>query len=187
MLQKESKIRILENFKSLDYVFFGKPVTEMVSCCPALVEEYMTSKGAMMSLMIEMLQLLEHSPSKLDEYVDKNSLTENAINSAVIARQNAEDLVQTEQGRADIKAELKEALLEDETINLDEEVKDRIRQKAFGLAIDNLLVARAVTESNNHENLNEWEGEIIEDAYKVLRDALVENALFILESNDITV
>ncbi len=54
MLQKESKIRVLENFYGLDYVFFGKPVQKMQGCCEALAEDYMTIKGAFMSLMIEM-------------------------------------------------------------------------------------------------------------------------------------
>ena len=37
MLQKESKIRVLENFYSLDYVFFGKPVQKMKGCCESNV------------------------------------------------------------------------------------------------------------------------------------------------------
>ena len=40
MLQKESKIRVLENFYALDNVFFGKPVQKMKSCCEALAEDY---------------------------------------------------------------------------------------------------------------------------------------------------
>ena len=38
-LPKESKIRLLENFYATDYVFFGKRITEMSTCCPVLVED----------------------------------------------------------------------------------------------------------------------------------------------------
>ena len=50
MLSKESKIKILENFYGLDYVFFGKPVKEIQTCCAALVEDYVSVKGALMSV-----------------------------------------------------------------------------------------------------------------------------------------
>ena len=53
-LKKESKIRVLENFYSLDYVLFGKPVSKVDICCPVFVEEYLSIKGALMSLVIEM-------------------------------------------------------------------------------------------------------------------------------------
>jgi len=46
MLSTESKIRVLENFYALDYVFFGKPVQEVEFCCPLVKEEYLSVKGA---------------------------------------------------------------------------------------------------------------------------------------------
>ena len=185
MLQKESKIRILENFHSLDYIFFGKSVKKMNSCCPSLIEDYISIKGALMSLMVEMLKMIGHVPTELEGKVSKESLIKAARENAIIARENAEILVNSEQGRADIKKELQEAIKEDEDINIEEEVRDKIRQKAFSLAVDNLLVARSITESQDYEKLNDWEGKIIEDAYKVLRENLVDSGRFILEANDL--
>lgn len=185
MLQKESKIRILENFHSLDYIFFGKSVKKMDSCCPTLVEDYISIKGALMSLMVEMLRMIDHSPPSLDGKVTKESLRKAARENAKIARENAESLVVSAKGRADIKAALREAIKEDEDLSVEEEVKDQIRQKAYSLAVDNVLVARAVVESKEHEKLNDWEGQIIEDAYKVLRDNLVDSGRFILEANEL--
>lgn len=186
MLQKESKIRVLENFYSLDYIFFGKPVQKMKACCESLTEDYMTIKGAFMSLMIEMYNMIDHSPKDLNEKINKTDLRKMARESAITARDNAQKLVQTEQGRADIKAELREALEENEELNIQDEVKERIRQKAFRLAVDNVLVGRALGESKEIEKLNEWDGQIVEDAYKVLRDNLVEAAMFILEAHELT-
>jgi len=186
MLQKESKIRVLENFYGLDYVFFGKPVQKMQSCCEALVEDYMTIKGAFMSLMIEMYDMIEHKPEELTEKVDSGDLRVQARESAKVARTNAKHLVETKQGRADVKLALKEALEENSDLNIEDEVKETIRTKAFGLAIDNLLIGRALGESKSVDKLNEWDGQIVEDAYKVLRDNMVESALFILEANELT-
>lgn len=186
MLQKESKIRVLENFYGLDYVFFGKPVKKMKSCCEALIEDYMTVKGAFMSLMIEMYELIDHQPQEITEKIDNKNLRSLAIESAKIARVNAQHLVETAQGKADIKLSLKESLEENADINVEDEVRETIRQKAFGLAVDNLLIGRSMAESKSVEKLNEWDGQIIEDAYKTLRDSIVESALFILEANELT-
>jgi len=186
MLQKESKIRVLENFYGLDYVFFGKPVQKMHSCCEALVEDYMTVKGAFMSLMIEMYDMIDHKPTIVEEKIDSKGLRILARESAKIARANAQSLVETKQGRADVKALLKEALEENVDLNIEDEVRETIRKKAFGLSVDNLLIGRVSMESKSLEKLNEWDGQIVEDAYKVLRDNMVESALFILEANELT-
>jgi len=185
MLQKESKIRVLENFYSLDYVFFGKPVKKMQACCPSLIEDYITVKGALMSLMIEMYKLIDHKPEAIDGVVTSEGLAETARENAKIARENAHHLVHSDKGRQDIKEELRNSITEDSDINIEEEVKDKIREKAFSLAIDNILIGRAVTESDQIEVLNDWEGKIVEDAYKVLRDSLVESAMFVLEADEL--
>jgi len=186
MLHKESKIRVLENFYALDNVFFGKPIQKMKSCCEALAEDYMTVKGAFMSLMIEMYGIIDHSPNVIENKIQTKDLRVQARESAKIARKNAQSLVETDQGRADVKAALKESLELNEDLNIEDEVRETIRKKAFGLAVDNLLIGRALVESKSAEKLNEWDGQIVEDAYKVLRDNLVESALFILEANELT-
>ena len=61
-LKKESKIRVLENFYSLDYVLFGKPVSKVDTCCPVFVEEYLSVKGALLSTVVEMYNLINYSP-----------------------------------------------------------------------------------------------------------------------------
>lgn len=186
MLQKESKIRVLENFYGLDYVFFGKPVQQMKKCCESLTEDYMSVKGAFMSLVIEMYDIIDHQPKVIAEKLNTKALRRLAKESARLARQNAKKLVESPQGRADIKQQLKESLEENSDLNIDDEVRESIRKKAFGLAVDNMLLNRAFRESKEVKKLNEWDGQIVEDAYKVLRDNLVESALFIIEANELT-
>jgi len=186
MLQKESKIRVLENFYGLDYVFFGKPVHKMQGCCESLVEDYMTIKGAFMSLMIEMYEMIDHQPNPLTEKITKKDLRRLARESAKVARENAKRLVESPQGRANVKLALKESLEENSDLNIEDEVIETIRKTAFGLSVDNLLIGRSLGESKSVAKLNEWDGQIVEDAYKVLRDNMVESALFILEANELT-
>lgn len=185
-LKKESKIRVLENFYALDYTLFGKPVSEMEDnvCCPVFLEEYISAKGALLSLVIEMYKMIKHSPKVVTEKLDTKDLLKMAKESAKVSRENSKKLVVTEKGRQDIKKSLRESIskIDDKKINIEKIVQEKIRTKAFSLAVDNLLIGRAINESKKFDKLNTWDGRIVEDAYKVLRDNLVECALNILEN-----
>lgn len=177
---KESKIRVLENFYALDYIFFGKPVNEVEMCCPIVKEEYLSVKGALMSVFVEMLQILDHNPLAIHESVNGDALRKIARGSAINAREASEKIVVTQKARNNIKESLQETLKNDPDANVSNIVEKTIRLKAFGLAIDNLMVARALSEADQSERMNEWEGRIVEDSYKILRDNLVESAYQIL-------
>jgi len=184
MLTKESKIRILENFYSLDYVLFGKNVKKLNGCCPIMAEDYLSIKGAILSVVMEMFKLIDFSPKAIQEKIDTKSLHSMAKNSAKIARENCQKLVSNEKARKDIKNSLKEILenKKKDSVDVTNLIETKIREKAFSLAVDNLLIARTISESKNYDKLNDWTGKIIEDAYKILRDNLVESAISILEN-----
>ncbi len=184
MLSKESKIRVLENFYALDYVLFSKPVSIVETCCPLLIEEYLSVKGALLSVFIEMLKLVDHSPDPLTEKLDSKGVTKIARQKARVARENAQKIVTSKKARKNIKESLKSALKEDEGADISALVEIKIREKAFGLAVDNLLLVPIVNESTSYDKLNDWDGRIIEDSYKVLRDNLVESAVQIIYDPD---
>ena len=171
-----SKVRVLENFYALDYVMFGKPSKKITTCCPSLVAEYNTTKGALMSVIVEMYKLMKHSPRTTGN-VDAPMLMENARRTAVKARIHCKKLVVTEQGQKDVKTSIKKSIRENKILSTDDAIQNAIRGKAFSLAIDNILIARPLTESKNIKALNSTQGQFLEDAYKVLRGHLVEQAL----------
>jgi hypothetical protein len=183
MLSKESKIRVLENFYGIDYVLFGKPLKSVDNCCPVIKEEYVSIKGALLSVYVEMLKLIDHTPKALEEKVDTKSLRKMAIESAKSARLASQKLVTTEQARVDIKNELKEMIDSNKNTDAPKIVENKIREKAFRLAVDNLLVARALTEAKEINTLNDWTGKIVEDSYKLLRDSLCETTMMILDND----
>jgi hypothetical protein len=183
MLSKESKIKVLENFYGIDYIFFGKSVTDVDSCCPLVKEEYLAVKGALMSVFIEMIKLMKHSPKAITEKVNTDGLKKRAIESAKAARFAAKKVVMTEKAKVDIRKDLKLSLKEGKgQKDVSKLVEAKIREKAFKLAVDNLLVARSLLEAKNYKAMNSWEGRIIEDSYKILRDNLCELAATILEN-----
>ena len=181
MLSKESKIRVLETFYGVDYVLFGKPLTKVPNCCPVIKEEFLSIKGALLSVYIEMLKLMNHSPEILEEKVTSKTLVSMAKESAKASRFASQKVVTTEQARKDIKNELKEALKEDKDLDVSKLVETKIREKAFRLALDNLIVAKALQEAKDLDAMNGWTGRIVEDSYKILRDNLCETAIMILD------
>ncbi|RKX63684.1 MAG: hypothetical protein DRP42_07320 [Tenericutes bacterium] len=184
MLTKEAKIRVLENFYGIDYVLFGKPIKKVESCCPILKEEYLSTKGALMSVFIEMVKMADFSPKPLVDKVDLKKLSEMARESAKLARKASEIVIVAERARKDIKQELQEALKESSKVDINKLAEQKIREKAFRLAIDSLMVGKLLVESKNLEAFSQWEGKIIEDSYKILRDSLCETAISILENDE---
>ena len=181
MLSRSAKTRILENFYAIDFALFGKSISEMELCCPILSEEYLSVKGALLSTLVEMYELIEHDPV-CKTIVDSSMLRESAIVVAKESRGYAKKLVASPMGRKSVKGLLKEEMKVNKSINIDEAIQNSIRKKAFSLAIDSMLIGRAVTESVNPEALNSWEGGILEKTYKVLRTQLVETAYEILDN-----
>jgi hypothetical protein len=181
MLRKESKIRVLENFYAIDYVFFGKPLAKIDSCCPLVKEEYLSIKGALMSVFIEMLKMVDHRPAPLKEFVDSNSLSSLSKRTAHIAREAAGKIISTPKSRKNIKESVTEFITEHKKANVSKVIEQKITEKAFSIAIDALLIGRTLNESKKYDALNEWEGRILEDSYKILRDNLVETAYQILD------
>jgi len=179
MLSKESKIKILENFYGLDYVFFGKPITKVESCCPLVKEDYISLKGALLSTFIEMIKLTEYTPKPLTEKVNVKKLHESAKLAANFARESAKRIVVSEKSKKNLKESLKEELSNNEKADITKLVERAIREKAFALAVDSLLIARILKESKI-KKFNSFESRIIEDSYKILRDNLVESAMQIL-------
>lgn len=183
-LSKESKLQVLENFYGLDYIFFNKPLKELDYCCPALAEEYVNLKGALTSIFIEMLKLMEHSPEKIDEKVTTKQIRENASQSADRARFAASKLLQTEAAKASIKNSLIESIAaEDSSNEIDptQFVEFQIRHKSYALAVDNLMLAKPLSEAKDVNAMVGFEGQLLEDSYKLLRDGLCECAQIIVE------
>jgi len=178
-LNKETKIRILEDFYAIDYVLFGRKLKD-IKVDKSLSEEYLYHKGAVMSIMMEMMKLVDHLPDPILESVNKKNLLKLSRQSARMARENCKKLVSCQEGQKSIKRELKESFQSKKSINLEKVVQEKIREKSYRLALDNLLVARTISESVNYKKLNEFEGKLIEDAYKILRDQLVESAMSIM-------
>jgi len=180
MLSKESKLRILENFVAIDYLFFGKSIHEM-NVDKELMQQYFELKGALCSALVETYSFVKHAPNKIEKILQENDIKKLAVNSAVTARKNVKQLLVCEEGKVNVVNAVFEAVKLSESENVDSVVNFTIQEKAFQLGLDNMLIARAFNESENISEIDTFSGQLLKDTYKVLRNSLIETALEIIE------
>jgi hypothetical protein len=178
---KESKIRILENFYAIDRIVFGKPLSEIETCCPGLLDEYVTTKGAMLSVLVDMYNLTDHQPEKIEEKIDFSKISENSITLCDEAKANSKAIISSDKGKILIKEKVKEIISEDADSDMNEVLDATIKESLISIALDNLLIGNAISESQNIDGFNSIEGRILEDAYKTLKTDLMEIASLIIE------
>lgn len=185
-LTKEAKIKLLENFYGLDHIFFGKPIKKVEVCCPVLVTEYLSVKGALLSTLIEIYRLVEYSPKEMKQKVNTEQLIKKSSKIAEWCKSTAKSLISRKRMRNHIKEQVIKEIENDPSKKKDIEkiTEARIKEKALSLAVDNMLIARTLVESKQFKKLNKWKGRVLEDAYKILRDNLVECVISITENGE---
>ena len=179
MLKKESKIRVMENFISLDYLFFGKTIHEMDSDID-MSKQYIELKGTLCSVISEMYQLMEHNPAEFDTVLTESDIENMAIGAATVARQNVRRIMTTKDGKGSIHEAIYASIREHDDQELNDVVNIKIQEKSFQIGLDNMLIARAISESEKVDIMETFEGKILEDTYKTIRDSLVETAMAVI-------
>jgi len=94
-------------------------------------------------------------------------------------------LLMWKRGRNYVKEQITKALESDPSKKKDIELvtEEKIKEQAYSFAIDTMLVARMLAESKGYSKMNDWKGKILEDAYKILRDNLIECAISMMNDN----
>jgi len=184
MTKQAIKAKLLENFYALDYIFFGKPVRKVKDfCCPALVESYLTTKGALLSVMLEVYKVTGYSP-KISKKITAKLIHENAKSLSKEVKKDVKDLLISESGAKSIRNKVSQYLTESNKIT-SEIIKEAIKEKAFSVAIDRLLLGSIVQECDHFEELDSKDGKVIEEAYRLLRTDLAETAVIMHDSIEI--
>jgi hypothetical protein len=175
-LNSQAKLQILKNFYALDSLIFGKHI-KAFQVKENLASEYVTTKGSLLCVLVEMMKLLEYSPKKKVSIkaVTPKVLSEMAKASAVESRKRAVMIISSQRGRDSVKRKLMETSSEmGKNQQLSDFVKESINKQALSIAIDRLLLLPVVAESKKLKKHSTWEGKIVEDSYKILRDSLIE-------------
>lgn len=176
-LNKQSKYRIMECFQAVDIILLGKPLKECSKIPENLKEDYLNTKGAMLTMVVDSYKLIKPNPSKLYENVSVSKLSSLAENSALNARNNSKKLITSERGLRSVRTEVATYLTSNKVKDVNKLITKIVEEKAMEMALDDLLMARALRESSEPTAMATNNGRLIEDAYKYLRSALTEIAM----------
>lgn len=176
-MTKENKIRVLENFQTIDRLLFGKPASKLIGCCPALLTEYVSTKGALLSVIVEMMKLTNYKAPTIKKTVTSKLLVESSKFVANKIKNETKKVMMGKKMKTHLKKSLMEQVRKNQIMNLSEDVKQKIQSKTMSVALDNLLIGRMLNESCDYSKFKKMEGRILKEAYLTVRDSLVECAM----------
>jgi len=188
-LPKSTKVRILESLYSLDYLFFQKPASELSGiCCPQVIKEYMTTKAAVLSVLIEMYSDMRYVASKFltgSVPSSKSKLLEEAKMASDSAKLHAKQALLEQRTRKMIRESIikRVSKMKNRTDSkVQKYISEKVEKVGLGLACDRLLLGRPISEQPEvAKYLSSKKGRLAFDAYKILRESLVEFAILIRE------
>jgi len=172
----------MENFVSIDYICFGDLLKNLQTETNRDIREYMELKGSLCSILAEFYNLVGFEPGMPAEKINSATLYENAKNNSIIARGNSKLIMESTGGKNQLQLKVGENIEQFSELDTEEIVNFTIHEKAMQIALDNLLIARMLNENEIVEKMQSFEGIILEDAYKTIRDSIVEKAIEIINT-----
>lgn len=181
-MKSSSKIRIMENFISVDFVCFGERLKDFRPNTDTHINEFMELKGALCSVLSEIYDLVSFDPKMPERKITTKELIESARDNAITARKNSKIILESDYGKKSLGLTMGENVEMFHEHSTEEIVDFTIHQKSLQVALDNLLIARMMNESEKIDSLQSFNGIVLEDAYKSIRDTIVEKAIEIIEN-----
>jgi hypothetical protein len=170
-MSKSTKTQVLTNWFGLDYILFRKPASEALK--GDQLSQYLTTKGALLSNLFEIYHKMGHSPKM--NFKTVKEMDDHAKTAAESAKKRSLQYLKEDSVVSLVKKEIKSiGLLEGLT---EEQVaKYVIKKRRDSVAIDS-LVLESIIKGKGPKPLKDWQGKVLVDAHKALRDSLVEIAL----------
>lgn len=170
---KTRQIAVLELWFAVDKILFGKSVRTAIAD-NELYENYLAMKGALLSNLYEIYKKIDFVPERknykcVKEIIDASSETVNNVLSETKEFMKADDISKT------VRDEIKEAS-HLEGWNEEEIARYIITKRRGAIAIDKITCEVAITKDKK-KLLTDWEGKILVDAHKGLRNSLIEIAM----------
>lgn len=172
MLSGKDKFNLLSKFKAVDYICFGEPFSEIArseNINKEFLSSYVTTKGAITSVAIEMTKLSQ--PKSTDGTFDESNVVTEAKKIAASSIAASVQVMKTSKARDYIKEQV--LANNDKSENVEKLIDQKMVESALSFAIDSLFIGSMLTEATTLDKINGWEGLVVENTYKVLRNDLV--------------
>jgi len=166
----------LENWYVVDSLLFNNHARSVIAEGSTFVE-YVSLKASMLSNLYEYWNHVKYTPVKPQDIQKERVLQENAVNTAKHAKSLASNMMNKEKTKAMI-TEMVITEAKKRGVSKTDEISSKIiHEKFMNMAIDNALIGIPLLESRQVENSNDFKGQILEDAHRLMRENLVRLAL----------
>ncbi len=171
MANSKFKIAVLEHWFGIDKVLFGKNADSVLK--EEELDRYLTTKGAFISNLFEIYKKLGHQPST--QYQTVNEMVEYSATQAGEATTRANEILKNSSVSSIVRKEIREM---GSTEDLDESQVAHfvVLRRRNAVALDSMMLESALSPDNKKE-LSDWQGKVLVDAHKTLRDSLIDIAL----------
>jgi hypothetical protein len=175
MTERDVKVKILEGWYTIDSILFSNHAKKVIKE-GSKFREYVSLKGAMLSNLHELYTHIGYDP-EWDACPDTlKGLVEGAQQSAKYGKKLASNMIKntkiSEALKKKIVRESRERGVKDVNTFADKVIHERFTQ----LAMDNIFVGVPILESSCATCTQDFKGQVLEDAYKMMRNSLIHLA-----------
>lgn len=170
-MSKSMKSEVLKHWFGIDSILFGKKATDSLS--EENIGNYLTTKASLLSNLFEIYKKINfESDIKFETVAD---MVKESMEVAEVSKKRARELLESESVTKMVREEIKD-IGSVESLSEREVARYVILKRRNAVAIDSMMLENALTDEQK-KLLNDWEGKILVDAHKTLRDNLIEISL----------
>jgi hypothetical protein len=134
--------------------------------------QYTMMKAALLSNLYEYYQHVGYVP-KLEKLKNTKMVQESAVKLAKVGKASASKMLQNKSVKESIKHYLMKEAKEHKIKDYQDFSKKVISERFLRMSLDNVLIGLPLLESKNVKAATDFKGEILEEAYRVIRNSLV--------------
>lgn len=169
-MRKKTQAINITNWYAIDSILFeNRPLNDV------LTEEehknYLVAKGAALSNLFEIYVKLDYVPSY--KFSNLKEMEEFGRKRGKLAKERAAELLTTDGISEEVREEIEKTELS-EGVSKEDYARYLVSKKLKSTALDIVMIESALATSKNKTKLTDYKGQILTDAYKVFRDALLK-------------
>ena len=170
-MEKPTKTAVLQHWFGIDQVLFGAPASKHLS--DDAFDQYLSTKGALLSNLFEVYKKIDFTTDVKFASVLEMAKSGNQLGAD--AKKRALQLLENTSVTQLVKQEIKE-IGDIEGLSEEQVARYVITKRRNAIAMDSMMLETNLT-NENREGLADWQGKVLVDAHKTLRDSLIDISL----------
>ena len=175
MKNKQLMTKVLEHWYAIDSILFNDHAKYVIKE-GSMFREYVSLKQAMLSSLYEYYSHIQYNPEYNTPPVEVKALVESARVSALYGKKLASNIINKEDVRKALGKKIVKEARERNITDVDGFSDHIVNEKFVQISLDNILVGIPVMEAVCPKCCNDVKGQVMEDAYRMLRQNLMDLA-----------